>query len=160
MLLSKALVWIFSCININVYFIMETDTIGSIVVWTNYTSHRDHFTSQHTAFEHLAACLSVVFKLLPGFILFTILWHIGWILGKNVTMNKNYSYPTTIWVSILTQIYIFIVLFTIFAFDLETFLSKNWKNALFFQKFVHLGKNTFPYCSRIIAVHFYGNVFP
>ena len=33
-------------------------------------------------------------------------------------MNKNYSYPTTIWESILTQIYLFLVLFTIFDFDL------------------------------------------
>ena len=74
-------------------------------------------------------------------------------------MNKNYTYPTTIWISILTQIYVFLVLFTIFAFDLETFISKNWKNILFYQKIVHLGENTFPYCSRIIAVHVYVNVF-
>ena len=47
---------------------METDTFGYIVVWTIYTSHTDHFTPQHTAFEHSAACLSVVFELLPGFI--------------------------------------------------------------------------------------------
>ena len=32
------------------------------------TSHTDHFTPKHTAFEHSAACLSVVFELLPGFI--------------------------------------------------------------------------------------------
>ena len=74
-------------------------------------------------------------------------------------MNKNYSYPNTISVSILTQIYVFLVSFTVFAFDLETFISKNWKNILFYQKFVHLGKNTFPYCSLIIAVHVYVNVF-
>ena len=74
-------------------------------------------------------------------------------------MNKNCTYPTTIWISILTQIYVFLVLFTIFAFDLETFISKNWKNILFYQKFVHLSENTFPYCSRIIAVHVYVNVF-
>ena len=80
-------------------------------------------------------------------------------LDKNVTINKNYSYPTTIWVSILTQIYVFRVLFTIFALDLETFISKNWKNKLFYQKFVHFGKNTFPYCCRIIAVHVYINVY-
>ena len=30
-----------------------------------------------TAFEHLAACLSVVLELLPGFILFSILCHAG-----------------------------------------------------------------------------------
>ena len=52
---------------------METDTFGYIVVCTIYTSH---FTPQHTAFERSAACLSVVFELLPGFVPFTILWHI------------------------------------------------------------------------------------
>ena len=138
---------------------METDTFGYIVIWTIYTSHTDHFTPQHTAFEHSATCLSVIFELLPGFIPFTILWHIGWILDKNVTMNKNYSYPTTIWVGILTQRYVFLVLFTIFAFDLGKFISKNWKNILFYQKFVHLGENTSQYCSRIIAFHVYVNVF-
>ena len=56
---------------------METDTFGYIVVWTIYTSHTGHFTPQHTAFEHLAAGLSVVFELLPGFIPFTILCNIG-----------------------------------------------------------------------------------
>ena len=71
-------------------------------------------------------------------------------------MNKNYSYQTTIWVSVLTQIY---VLFTIFNFDLEIFKSKNWENILFYQKSVRLGENTFPYCSRIIAVHVSVNVF-
>ena len=48
--------------------------------------------------------------------------------GININMNKNYSYPTTIWESILTQIYVFLVLFTIFTFDLEKCISKNWKN--------------------------------
>ena len=138
---------------------MEKDTFGYIVVWTIYTSHTDHFTFQHTAFEHSVACLSVVFELLPGIIQFTLLWHIGGILDKNVTMNNNYSYPTTIWVSILTQIYVFLVLFTIFAFDLETFISKIGKIYCSTQKFVHLGENTFPCCSRIIAVHVYVNVF-
>ena len=41
--------------------------IGYIVVWTIYTSYIDHFMPQHTAFEQSAACLSVVFELLPGF---------------------------------------------------------------------------------------------
>ena len=149
------LVWTFSCIYKNGYFIMERDTFGYIDVCTIYTSNTDHFTPQHTDFEHLAACLSVVFELLPGFIPFTILWHIGWILDKNVTMNKNYSYPTTIWVSIFAQIYVFLVLCIFFAFDLETFISQNWKNILFYQKLVHLGENTYPYFSRIIAVHVY-----
>ena len=74
-------------------------------------------------------------------------------------MIKNYSNPTTVWVSILTQIYVFLVLLTIFAFDLEKIISKNWNNTFFDQKFVHLGENTFPYCSQIIVVHVYVNVF-
>ena len=53
MLLSKALTCMnFSCINKNGYIIIESDTFGYIVVWTVYTSHKDHFTPQHTAFEH------------------------------------------------------------------------------------------------------------
>ena len=129
MLLSKAL----TCMNFFLYehdflFYHEDGYFGYIIVWKIYTSHTDHFTPQQTAFLHSAACLLVVFELLPGFIPFTILWHIGWILDKNVTVNKNYSYPTTIWVSILTQIYVFLVWFTIFAFDLKTFIrKKKWK---------------------------------
>ena len=44
-----------------------------IVVWTIYTSHIDHLTPQHTAFEQSAACLSVFLELLPGSIPFAIL---------------------------------------------------------------------------------------
>ena len=77
-LLSKALTcMIFFLYKQNGYFIMETDTFGYIAVWTIYTSHIDHFTPQHTTFEHSAACLLVVFELFPDCIPFTILWHIG-----------------------------------------------------------------------------------
>ena len=55
------------------FFIQETDTFGHIVVSTIDTSHVDHFTPQHTAFEQLAACLSVFLELSPGLIPFTIL---------------------------------------------------------------------------------------
>ena len=37
----------------------------------------------------------------------------------------------------------FLVLFTIFHFDLENFISKNCKYIFFYQKFVHLGRNNF-----------------
>ena len=47
----------------------------------------------------------------------------------------------------------------IFAFDLEKLISKIWINIFFYQYFVHLGENTFPYCGRIIVVHVYVNVF-
>ena len=39
-------------------------------------------------------------------------------------MNMNYNYLTTIFRSILTQIHVFLVLITIFHFDLEKFISK------------------------------------
>ena len=35
------------------YFIKETDTFGYSDMWTIYTFHTDHFTSQHTVFETL-----------------------------------------------------------------------------------------------------------
>ena len=92
--------WTFSCIIKNDYFIMETDTFGYIVVCTIYTPHTDHFTPQHTAFEHSPACLSVVFSY---FLVSSVYRHTGWILDIIVNMNMNYSYPTTIWGSILTQ---------------------------------------------------------
>ena len=65
--LSKAL----TCMNFFLYkqkmlFIKETDTFGHIVVRTIYTSHIDHFTPQHTAFEQSAACLSAFLESLPG----------------------------------------------------------------------------------------------
>ena len=43
----------------------------------------------------------------------------------------QFKYLTTIYSSILTQIYVFLVLFTDFHFDLEKFMSKNC-NYIFF----------------------------
>ena len=62
-LLSKAL----TCMKCflykqNGFFIKETNTFGHINVVTIYTSHIDHFTTKHKAFEQSAACLSVVFS--------------------------------------------------------------------------------------------------
>ena len=74
-------------------------------------------------------------------------------------MNMNYNYLTTILRSILTQIYVFLLLFTIFHFDLEKFISKNCKYICFYQKFVHLGENTSKYCSWIIVVHAHATRF-
>ena len=56
--LSKAL----TCMKVFLYkqkcfFIKETDTFGHIVVIAIYTSHIDHFTPKHTAFEQFKACL-------------------------------------------------------------------------------------------------------
>ena len=54
---------------------------------------------------------------------------------------------------------LFLVLFTIYNFDLHKFISKNCKYIFFYQKFVHLGENTSKYCSRIIVVHVHACFF-
>ena len=108
----QKLAWNYSCINNNCFFVKQTDTFGHIVIWTIYTSHIDHFTSLQTAFEHLAACLSVVLKLLFGLILFATLWHAGWTLDKNHGMNMNYSYLTAVF---RPKYYVFLVFFTFFS---------------------------------------------
>ena len=98
------LVWKFSCINKNCFFVKETDTFGHIVVWTTYTFHIDPFTPQQKDFEQSAACLSVFLELLPGLIPLTMLCHAGWTLEKTICMNMTYNYSSTIFRSILTQI--------------------------------------------------------
>ena len=70
-------------------------------------------------------------------------------------MNKNYSYTH----NNMGEYFDPNILIYDFAFDLEKFISKNWKNLFFYQKFVHLCENTFPYCSLIIVVHVYEHVF-
>ena len=85
------------------FFIKEADTFGHIAVWTIYTSHIDHFTPQHTAFEQSTACLTVFLGSLPGLIPFAILWHAGLTLAKTSCMNMDYNYPTTIFRSIFAQ---------------------------------------------------------
>ena len=75
-------------------------------------------------------------------------------------MNMNYSYPTTMYESVLAQMYAFLVVFINFAFYSEKNLSKNCKKIFFYQKYVHLGENTFIHCSRITVVHVHVNVFP
>ena len=78
---------------------------------------------------------------------------------KTICMNMNYNYFTTIFRSTLTQIYVFLALFTTFLFYLAKFISKNCKYIFFYQKFVHLGKNTSKYCSLIIVVHVHATIF-
>ena len=68
-------------------------------------------------------------------------------------MNMNYNDLTTIFRSILTQIYVFLASFTIFNFDLEKFISKNCKYIFFSRNVYILGENTSKYCSRIFVVH-------
>ena len=74
-------------------------------------------------------------------------------------MNMNYSYPTSMYESILAQMYVFLVLFTIFAFYQEFFFSQNCKKIFFYQKYVHLGEHTLIHCSQITVVHIHVNAF-
>ena len=59
-----------------------------------------------------------------GVELFQPTYSYGPVLEKTIGMNMNYNYLTTIFRGILTRIYVFLVLFTIFHFDLEKFISK------------------------------------
>ena len=59
---------------------------------------------------------------------------------KTICMNMNYKFLTAIFRIILTQIYyVFLVLFTVFQFDLEKFISKNCKYIFFYQNFCTFG---------------------
>ena len=82
-----------------------------------------------------------------------------WILDKNATMNMNYSYLTTMYESILAQMYVFLVLFTIFAFYHEKNCKQKLQKLFFYHKYVYLGKITLIHCSQIILVHIHVNVF-
>ena len=73
-------------------------------------------------------------------------------------MNMRYNYPTTMYEIILAKMYVFLVLLTFFAFYHEYFKAKV-EIIFFYQKYVHLGENTFIYCSRIIVVYVHVNVF-
>ena len=74
-------------------------------------------------------------------------------------MNMRYNYPTTMYEIILAKMYVFLVLFTFFAFYHKNFFKQKWKKIFFYQKYVHLDENTFIHCSRIIAVYVHVNVF-
>ena len=63
-------------------------------------------------------------------------------LDANVNMNMNFSYPTTMYEIILTQMYIFLVLFSIFALYHEKRIRKNCKT-YFSTRVVHVHVNVF-----------------
>ena len=74
-------------------------------------------------------------------------------------MNMNYSYPTTMYESILAQMYVFLVLFTIFAFYNENLFLPKLQKIFFYQKYVHLGEHTRIHCSQRTVVHINVNGF-
>ena len=55
--------------------------------------------------------------------------------------------------------YVFLVLFTLFYFDLEKFIYKNCKYIIFYHNLYILGEKTSKYCNRIIVVHVHATVF-
>ena len=67
-------------------------------------------------------------------------------------MNMKYNYPTTMFESILAQMYVFLVLFTLFAFYHENIFKTKLQKKIY-QKFVLLGENTLLHCSQRTVVH-------
>ena len=61
--------------------------------------------------------------------------------------------------SILAQLYVFLVLFTIFAFSNEKCFKPKLQKIFFYQKYVQLGENTLIHCSQRTVVHVLVNVF-
>ena len=56
-------------------------------------------------------------------------------------MNMNYSYPTTMYESILAQMYVFLVVF------------KNFANNIFLTEICIFSENTLMHCSKRTVVH-------
>ena len=61
--------------------------------------------------------------------------------------------------SILAQMCVFLVFFTICAFYHEQFIKPKLQKIFFYQKYVHLGKNTFIHCSQRTVAYVHVNVF-
>ena len=61
--------------------------------------------------------------------------------------------------SILAQMYVFLVLFTIFAFYYEIIFSQKCKKIFFCQNYVYLVEHTLIHSSQRTVVHIYVNVF-
>ena len=71
-------------------------------------------------------------------------------------MNMNYSYPTTMYESILAQMHVSLVLFTIFAFYHIINLKPKLQKKYFLPKICTFGGgDTFILCNRITVVHVY-----
>ena len=75
-------------------------------------------------------------------------------------MNMNYNYLTTIFRSMFDPIFfLFLVLFTIFHFDIEKFISKIVNIYFSTRNLYIVGENTSNYCSLAIVVHVHATVF-
>ena len=74
-------------------------------------------------------------------------------------MNMKYSYPTTMYESVLAQMYVFMVFLHFTAFYHEKDFKQNCKNIFFCQNCVHSGENTFIHSRQITVVHIHVNIF-
>ena len=66
-------------------------------------------------------------------------------------MNMSYGYPTTMYESIVAQKYVFRVLFIFFCFLPWKYFKEKSKKIFFYQKYVHLGENTFSHDAAYIV---------
>ena len=74
-------------------------------------------------------------------------------------MNMNCSYPITMHESILAQMFVLLVLFTIFAFYCDNCFKPKLPKIFFYRKYVHLGENTLIHCGKRTVIHVHVNVF-
>ena len=78
---------------------------------------------------------------------------------SHVIMNMKYSYPTTMYESILAQMYVFLVFLYFTAFNHEKDFKQQLQKIFFYQNCVHSGENTFIHCSQIVVVHIHVIIF-
>ena len=81
--------------------------ILAIMLYEKLIHHMKINLSPNTVLEYTAMCLSVIFELLPGLICLQCCSMLGELFDKNVYMNMNYSYPTTVYESIFAQTYVY-----------------------------------------------------
>ena len=74
-------------------------------------------------------------------------------------MNMNYSYQVSMYESILAQMCVFLVLFTIFAFYHEKFLKPKLQIYFSTRNMYIWAKNTLIHCSHRTVAHVHVNVF-
>ena len=75
-------------------------------------------------------------------------------------MNMYYSYPTTMYESILAHRYVFLVFLHFNDFTMIKILSKKCKKKkIFYQNCVYSGENIFIHCNQITVVHIHVNIF-
>ena len=74
-------------------------------------------------------------------------------------MNMNYSNLTIMYEVFLAQMYVLLVLFTIFAFYHENLLSQNCKKYFLPEICIFGQKKTLKHCSQRTVVHVYVNAF-